>query len=59
MDSGNEEGNGLAIRAFEAAFCDNAIITFADDMCKEIILKLNCAGTYQDDCITILMVEEH
>eukprot|EP00957_Ditylum_brightwellii_P172959 13168090-Ditylum_brightwellii.AAC.1 len=40
----NEDNNGLAIGAHEAAFCVDAGATFVYEMCKNIIDRLKYAG---------------
>eukprot|EP00957_Ditylum_brightwellii_P194238 14793708-Ditylum_brightwellii.AAC.1 len=49
----NKEDNGLAIRAFESAFCADVAAMYVHEMCENIINKLLYAGTYHDDGMTI------
>ena len=49
----NEDNNGLAIGAFEAAFCADTSATYVYEMCESIIEKLRYAGTYRDDGLAI------
>eukprot|EP00957_Ditylum_brightwellii_P151363 11526018-Ditylum_brightwellii.AAC.1 len=52
-DNPNEVNNGLAIGAFKVKFCAGGGTTFVYEMCKAIMLKLDYAGTYQDNGLTI------
>eukprot|EP00957_Ditylum_brightwellii_P169363 12890705-Ditylum_brightwellii.AAC.1 len=49
----SEDGNGLVIGAFKAAFCVDTGTTFVYEIRENIIGKLKYAGTYQDDGLTI------
>eukprot|EP00957_Ditylum_brightwellii_P159904 12171474-Ditylum_brightwellii.AAC.1 len=53
MEEANDDDNGLAIGAYEAAFCADTGATFVYEMCKTILGKMKYAGTYQDDGLTI------
>eukprot|EP00957_Ditylum_brightwellii_P089655 6827645-Ditylum_brightwellii.AAC.1 len=52
-EQGNEDNNGLAIGAFEAAFCADTSATYVYEMCESVIEKLRYAGTYRDDGLAI------
>eukprot|EP00957_Ditylum_brightwellii_P150809 11482776-Ditylum_brightwellii.AAC.1 len=49
----NDDDNGLAIGAYEAAFCADAGATFVYEICENILDQMKYAGTYQDDGLTI------
>eukprot|EP00957_Ditylum_brightwellii_P013067 986912-Ditylum_brightwellii.AAC.2 len=49
----NEDENGLAIGAYEAAFCADVGATYVYKMNRKILDKLRFAGTYHDDRLTI------
>eukprot|EP00957_Ditylum_brightwellii_P021202 1598352-Ditylum_brightwellii.AAC.1 len=53
MVEASEDDNGLAIGAFESAFCADTGATFVYEMCENIIGKMNYARTYRDDGLTI------
>eukprot|EP00957_Ditylum_brightwellii_P131705 10045314-Ditylum_brightwellii.AAC.1 len=48
-----DDDNGLAIGAYEVAFCTDTGATFVYEMCKNILGKMKYAGTYWDDGLTI------
>eukprot|EP00957_Ditylum_brightwellii_P137731 10499968-Ditylum_brightwellii.AAC.1 len=52
-EQNNEDNNGLAIGAFEAAFCADTSATYIYKMCETIIKKLKYTGSYQDDGLAI------
>eukprot|EP00957_Ditylum_brightwellii_P055086 4175090-Ditylum_brightwellii.AAC.1 len=52
-ENGSKDDNGLAIGAFEAAFCVDTGATFVYEMCENIIGKMKYAGTYHDDGLAI------
>mmetsp|Transcript_31988 Transcript_31988/g.46617 ORF Transcript_31988/g.46617 Transcript_31988/m.46617 type:complete len:134 (+) Transcript_31988:384-785(+) len=49
----DEDENGLAIGSYKAAFCADVGATYVYKMNKKILDKLQSAGTYQDDGLTI------
>eukprot|EP00957_Ditylum_brightwellii_P014199 1069460-Ditylum_brightwellii.AAC.1 len=49
----NKDDNGLAIGAYEAAFCVDAGATFVYEMCENILDQMKYTGTYWDDGLTI------
>eukprot|EP00957_Ditylum_brightwellii_P042663 3230417-Ditylum_brightwellii.AAC.1 len=49
----NEDKNGLAIGSYKAAFCADVGATYVYKMNKKILDKLQFAGTYWDDGLTI------
>eukprot|EP00957_Ditylum_brightwellii_P112524 8578278-Ditylum_brightwellii.AAC.1 len=49
----NEDNNGLAIGAYESAFCADISATYTYDMCDKIFAKLRYTGLYQDDGLAI------
>eukprot|EP00957_Ditylum_brightwellii_P053541 4057095-Ditylum_brightwellii.AAC.1 len=53
MNDGDEDENGLAIGAYEAAFCADVGATYVYEMNENILNKLRFAGTYRDDRLTI------
>eukprot|EP00957_Ditylum_brightwellii_P063701 4834716-Ditylum_brightwellii.AAC.1 len=53
MEKESKDDNGLAIEAFEAAFCADTGTAFVYEMCENIIGKMKYAGTYHDDDLTI------
>eukprot|EP00957_Ditylum_brightwellii_P060008 4555829-Ditylum_brightwellii.AAC.1 len=50
---GNEDENGLAIRGYESAFCADVGATYVYKINENILNKLQFAGTYQDNGLTI------
>eukprot|EP00957_Ditylum_brightwellii_P196289 14955091-Ditylum_brightwellii.AAC.1 len=50
---GNEDENGLAIREYESAFCVDVGATYVYEMDENILNKLQFAGTYRDNGLTI------
>eukprot|EP00957_Ditylum_brightwellii_P003825 290534-Ditylum_brightwellii.AAC.1 len=50
----NKNNNGLAIAAFESAFCADVGATCVYEMCENVIKKLLYVGTYCDDGLMIL-----
>eukprot|EP00957_Ditylum_brightwellii_P059405 4510422-Ditylum_brightwellii.AAC.1 len=52
-DETNDDNNGLAIGAFEAAFCAAASATNVYEMRKNIIGQLKYTRIYRDDGLTI------
>eukprot|EP00957_Ditylum_brightwellii_P009334 706349-Ditylum_brightwellii.AAC.1 len=52
-DETNEDNNGLAIGAFELAFCTDISATYTYEICKEILTKLKYASSYRDDGLAI------
>eukprot|EP00957_Ditylum_brightwellii_P004353 330371-Ditylum_brightwellii.AAC.1 len=49
----NKDNNGLAIGAFESAFCADVGAIYIYEMCENIIKKLLYVGTYHDDGLAI------
>eukprot|EP00957_Ditylum_brightwellii_P172810 13155759-Ditylum_brightwellii.AAC.1 len=49
----DEDENGLAIGAYEAAFCADVGATYVYEMNRKILDKLCFAGTYRDNGLTI------
>eukprot|EP00957_Ditylum_brightwellii_P210578 15365129-Ditylum_brightwellii.AAC.1 len=50
---GNKDENGLAIGGYESAFCVDVGATYVYKMNENILNKLQFAGTYQDNGLTI------
>jgi hypothetical protein len=53
MGTATDDDNGLAIGAYEAAFCADASATFVYEMCENIFDKMKYLGTYRDDGLTV------